>query len=603
MTLRIGRFVDRNTNRRCERELEGFDRAPGLAEGEELICGTVFGASGVRPGDFRGPTPSAAEPERISDSAYCGRRAVEWETAQVESSADTVFTWIGGSQVRPMRPVFPYVTATLSVNGVARLQFPLGYVSAYGGSYTTELDGFALGFEPRRLVPLVESPHRFWDSHGVSGFYRLLVPAAYVKAGERLRLRVELDEPPADTASFFYVSARRDALRLDLATLRDEVAQLQSDLVQLRLSHQMLYAHVYPELFPKQVRGERILVHQDELLHYHPAQLTVLRSGDVVITAREATDHLSIDGRIVAFRSKDGGKSWGPREHLFDLGRSDHRGSPIFELPDGEWLTTDYRSRGEYNARDVFDIPAMTQPTLWCGWSADQGKTWRFSDAPLTVPGMHPYAEVERHMIRLPSGRLLVAANYMPLAEDGVHPKPHAYQIAVFCSDDNGRHWRVLAQAPDHPFIVGECTLLLTRGGRLLMLGRSQPANGTSYIERGAVLQSVSLDEGKTWSPFEPTVMSSMASPAHLLQLADGRILCTHASRFYPGSIYATVSRDEGRTWDTSNTRIVAMDLQNVDSCYPNSGQLSDGTILTTWYSNLFAKFYIAVLRYRPEDL
>jgi hypothetical protein len=601
--LSLGRFIDGNTNRRCECEQEGFDRAPGLAEGEELICGTVFGASGVRPADFRGPTPSVADARRISDSAYCGRRAVEWETTPAESAGDTVFTWIGGSQVRPVRPAFPYVTATLSVNGVARLRFPLGWVGTSGGAYTTGVNGFALGFESRRLVPLVESAHRFWESHDVSGFYRLLVPAAHVRAGERLCLRVELDDPPTDTASFFYVSARRDALRVELATLRDEVAQLQSDLIQVRLSHQMLYAHVYPELFPKRVRGERVIVHQDELRHYHPAALTVLRSGEVIVTAREATDHLAIDGRIVAFRSKDGGRSWGLKELLFDLGRSDHRGSPVFELPDGEWLTTDYRCAGEYNASDVWDIPAMTEPTLWGAWSRDQGKTWQFTEEPLTVPGMHPYAEVERHMIRLPSGRLLVAANYMPLAEDGLHPQPHAYQIAVFCSDDNGRHWHVLAKAPDHPFIVGECTLLLTRGGRLLMLGRSQPVSGTDYVERGAVLQAVSLDEGRTWSQFEPTAMSSMASPAHLLQLADGRILCTHASRSYPGSIYATVSRDEGRTWDTDNTRILTMDLQNVDSCYPNSGQLADGTILTTWYSNLFAKFYITVLRFRPEEL
>ena len=86
-------------------------------------------------------------------------------------------------------------------------------------------------------------------------------------------------------------------------------------------------------------------------------------------------------------------------------------------------------------------------------------------------------------------------------------------------------------------------------------------------------------------------------------QLADGRILCTHASRFYPGSIFTTTSRDEGRTWDTDNTKIVTMDIQNVDSCYPNSGQLLDGTILTTWYSNLFGKFYVTVLRYQPADL
>ena len=163
MALKIGHFIDGSTNRRCEHEQEGFDQAPDLSEGEDLICGTVFGASGVRPADFRGPTPSVTDPWRNSDSAYCARRAVEWETSRAESATDTVFTWIGGSQVRPMRPAFPYVTATLSVNGAPRLRFPLGWVSTYGGSYTTEAGGVALSFEPRRFVPLVESPHRFWD--------------------------------------------------------------------------------------------------------------------------------------------------------------------------------------------------------------------------------------------------------------------------------------------------------------------------------------------------------------------------------------------------------------------------------------------------------
>ncbi len=36
----------------------------------------------------------------------------------------------------------------------------------------------------------------------------------------------------------------------------------------------------------------------------------------------------------------------------------------------------------------------------------------------------------------------------------------------------------------------------------------------------------------------QPTAMSSMSTPADLLQLKDGRILCSHASRGYPGSIH-----------------------------------------------------------------
>ena len=49
--------------------------------------------------------------------------------------------------------------------------------------------------------------------------------------------------------------------------------------------------------------------------------------------------------------------------------------------------------------------------------------------------------------------------------------------------------------------------------------------------------------------------------------------------------------------------RIGVANGSSVDACCPNSGQLADGTVLTTWYSNLFGKFYIALLRYRPEDI
>jgi hypothetical protein len=116
-------------------------------------------------------------------------------------------------------------------------------------------------------------------------------------------------------------------------------------------------------------------------------------------------------------------------------------------------------------------------------------------------------------------------------------------------------------------------------------------------------MQSVSHDGGKTWSELSDAGMSSMNTPAHLLQLQGGRILCTHASRAYPGSIYVTISRDEGQTWDTKATRIITHDLANTDSTYPTTAQLSDGTLLTAWHSSLFGKFFVAVKRYRPADL
>ena len=178
------------------------------------------------------------------------------------------------------------------------------------------------------------------------------------------------------------------------------------------------------------------------------------------------------------------------------------------------------------------------------------------------------------------------------------------YGAAVFASDDRGRSWHVLSTLPEaHVSFQGECSMLRTASGKIRIIGRSLAAWGQDWMNRGMLYASVSVDEGVTWAPWQSTDMSSMTSPGHLLQLQDGRMLCTHASRGYPGSIYVTVSRDEGETWDTASTRIIAHDLHNMDSCYPSSGQMADGTIITVWYDNHFGKFYIPTFLWHPEQI
>jgi hypothetical protein len=324
-----------------------------------------------------------------------------------------------------------------------------------------------------------------------------------------------------------------------------------------------------------------------------------MRDGELIITTREATDHLSLDGRIVAWRSRDGGRTWGTKEPWLNVPRADHRSSPVIELTNGEWLLSDYRAGHLYNAEGVFDEGYTSGPTLWSAWSNDRGRTWTFSKDPILVPGADPYGEAERHMIELPGGRILMAANFV----DKIGTKPDHYSVAVHASDDRGRTWRVIGRVPENPLIIGEPTFVRTRSGRIVMIMRTQHKSGAPFAPRGPLLQSVSTDEGVTWSAAEPTGMSSMASPGHLLILRDGRLLCTHASRHHPGSVYVTVSRDEGRTWDTHATKIVTNDMPGDDSCYPTSAQLEDGTIVTTWYMNLFGRFAIMLARYGVKDL
>ena len=583
------------SNKSFPGEQEGFARTLVPSSGIPA-CGSAFNAHSYGLHDFRGPVPDSEGKVRNVE-AHGDRTAVEWETTPAESAETTVFTWIGGAQVRPVRPAFPMPMATLSVDGTPRLRFPLGQTAR---SYVTNDEGFSLTIEPKRFQSLVEPPHRSWSPDGVSGFYRLRVPGEFLTAGKPVQVRVELNRDLPEIEQLFFVSPRSDALRVDLRVLRDEVAQLEADMVQIRQSHEMLYAQLYPQLFPKVIAGEVVIAFQDETRHFHPPSLTVMRDGEIVITCREATDHLARNGQMILVRSTDGGRTWSPREVMFPDTGVDHRAAPIVELPNGDWVTLDYRSGGIYDDAGIYRGGRTRQPTLWGAWSTDRGRTWSFSEEPLTVPGSaHPYAEAERHAVILPSGRLLAGANYQLERQLGTP----TYNMAVFCSDDNGRSWQVLAKVPERDFVVGEPTLLRTQSGKILLVSRTAALTRGRAEATGSLLQSVSLDDGKTWSELREVGMSSMNTPAHLLQLQDGRILCTHASRTYPGSVYVTLSRDEGETWDTENTRIITNDLANFDSTYPTSGQLADGTLLTTWYANLFGKFYVAVKRYRPENL
>src|SRR5690349_4853886 len=95
----FGPFVDGESNRRCEREQEGFARALNVGEDEIPCCGSVDGAFPVYLTDARGPIPSVGGAGGGQSAAYLGRRAVEWETSAAESTETTVFTWIGGNQV------------------------------------------------------------------------------------------------------------------------------------------------------------------------------------------------------------------------------------------------------------------------------------------------------------------------------------------------------------------------------------------------------------------------------------------------------------------------------------------------------------------------
>ena len=144
-----------------------------------------------------------------------------------------------------------------------------------------------------------------------------------------------------------------------------------------------------------------------------------------------------------------------------------------------------------------------------------------------------------------------------------------------------------------------EVALVELRDGRVLALARVQGPGDTGYL-----WQQASADGGQTWS--EAVETRIWGYPAHLLQLQDGRLLCSYGYRREPAGIRAVVSNNGGWSWDLADERILrddggtpaqawsAADLKLFkkkaglagapDLGYPRSIQLADGTIFSVYY-------------------
>jgi hypothetical protein len=203
--------------------------------------------------------------------------------------------------------------------------------------------------------------------------------------------------------------------------------------------------------------------------------------------------------------------------------------------------------------------------------SSDNGNTWRRD---LLDIKLVPHGDI----FPLPDGRL-VCPMYI-----GTNKPPRGRRSAVFFSEDGGLTWggeRAVAE-------VGETHIIRRRAGNWLAVGR------TSCLDRmddvlphgsGEVLFE-SGDEGKTWSPPKPLSPQGQEN-AHLLELADGRLLCSFTSRI-PGlfGVVLRMSSDAGKSWSYPVVLVSAphRDWHKTDCGYPASVQLDDGSIVTAYY-------------------
>jgi hypothetical protein len=195
----------------------------------------------------------------------------------------------------------------------------------------------------------------------------------------------------------------------------------------------------------------------------------------------------------------------------------------------------------------------------WVHVSDDGGRAWHHT---AKVPG-GGYGM--RGAVEFPDGRLLLPFCDMP-----------GYRfIGVSESMDGGLTWSAVRTiAGNEAIAFAEPAPLLTSEGALLMLLRD---DATGDLHRIA-----SDDGGATWSAPERTSLPGF--PAHLTELADGRILCTYGVRRPPYAIEAVLSDDGGGTFDPARRIAIRSDLGDKDLGYPVTLQRTDGKLVSLYY-------------------
>ena len=306
-----------------------------------------------------------------------------------------------------------------------------------------------------------------------------------------------------------------------------------------------------------------------------------LADGALLVVYREGAGHFDFGGRIMITRCSTPAATleFEPSQVVCDTDLDD-RDPSITQLSDGSLLINFVRyiegGRGKSDVVMSVDSEGNKTPVpngfiqesrLAIVRSYNGGRHW---EAPEEILIPNP-PENQRNklattdaVLELPSGELL-----MP-----IHGVQGSY---ILRSTDGGQSWpeftpMAVAPAP----IFEEPTLAQLNDGRLLAFLR------TDNQGKGYLYQTMSHDEGRTWSP--PHKLSLWGYPAHLLPLRNGRLLATYGYRKNPFGIRYCVAR-RGPTWSLADEYGLRTDGYG-DLGYPSSIELEDGAVFTVYYFN-----------------
>ncbi len=115
--------------------------------------------------------------------------------------------------------------------------------------------------------------------------------------------------------------------------------------------------------------------------------------------------------------------------------------------------------------------------------------------------------------------------------------------------------------------------------GKIICHLRVENAEETIFT----LYQTVSLDNGVTWSKPRQIIRDDSGAPAHLFMHSSGTLITTFSHRKRPYGIWAVFSNDNGESW--SDESIIHHGYDTDDLGYPSTIELDNGDLITAFYT------------------
>ncbi len=303
-------------------------------------------------------------------------------------------------------------------------------------------------------------------------------------------------------------------------------------------------------LTSRAVRGQ--VMHESGEMVWVP-RATITPNGDYLVLFPHGKGKYYQGREMLAYRSKDRGKTWTGPTVAFDASQSHHGFVPLIPR-DSKRI---YAFGTQPIPGRVGDRSKGLQENCPIGFrhSDDDGHTW--SDVTLIRPTNDPdFTGMSCvRMCESGDGAWLIGSH------DGRWGKtakgPVATRQYVLRSEDLGKTWTLLpGKRPDGWFLerydrMDEGSLIHLGGSKVLMMTRTA---------EGHIWETRSDDNGRTWSEPRATSLVHPDAPPMVFHLSDGKTLIafthnrydprkSHFGKAERNEVWCSLSRDEGHTW------------------------------------------------------